>query len=486
MTAAAQRPWRWFDNLTVNAYWLGINVAAGILTPVLLPYLVALFAPDAQKNSVLAAVRVAGLAVAMLVQPLAGMLSDRSTLRWGRRRPFIATGALFSALFLIPIALSSRYAAAPIAALALLVGGVMLLQASSNLAQGALQGLIPDVVPEDRRGRASGVKAVFELLPILLVIFVGPLVDAGRVWLVVSIIAAGYLITMLVTVLFTHETPLAEKLAGSLREPTLRIVALTALFVLVTQGAVWLVRAAGSALAAAGAALPLQVVLIGAAGLAAMAGAIFIGVYYGAQIGIGPEAKAHKSFIWWVINRLLFLAAVGSVQGFAQFYMKDVLGIPNAATMTTVLLAVVAVFLLPAALGGGYLADRYGRKRLVGLGGLIAAAGTFVLLFARGVPLLLAGGSVVGLGTGLFMATNWALGTDLAPKKEAGLYLGISNLAGAGAGIVGAGIGGPLADSFNALRPGLGYTVIYAIYAALFLLSVLALRRVTVTPSPSS
>jgi MFS family permease len=477
MTVVAPR-WRWWDNVSVNAYWLGINIGSGILTPVLLPYLVALFAPDAQKNSVLASVRVAGLAVAMFVQPLAGMLSDRNTSPWGRRRPYIAAGALLNVLFLIPIALSAQYAAAPVAALALLLAGLMLLQGSANLAQGALQGLIPDVVPEDRRGQASGVKAVFELLPILLVIFIGPLVDAGRVWLVVGIIAMGYVSTMLVTVLFTHETPLSKKLAGSLREPALRIAGLTALFVLTTQAAVWLVRSVGRALDAAEISLSAQVTVVGLVGLAAMAGAIFIGVYYGAQIGIGPEAKQQKSFIWWVINRLLFLAAVGSIQGFFQFFLKDKLGIANGATMTTVLLGVVAAFLLPAALGGGYLADRYGRKRLVALAGLIAAAGTLALLFARTLPPVLIGGSVIGAATGLFMATNWALGTDLAPTAEAGRYLGISNLAGAGAGIIGAGIGGPLADSFNALRPGLGYSVIYAIYGALFLLSALALRRV--------
>jgi hypothetical protein len=78
MTAAAPRPWRWRDNITVNAYWLGINIGSGILTPVLLPYLIALFAPGALKNSVLATVR-GGLAVAMFVQPLAGMLGDRNT-----------------------------------------------------------------------------------------------------------------------------------------------------------------------------------------------------------------------------------------------------------------------------------------------------------------------------------------------------------------------------------------------------------------------
>ena len=78
------------------------------------------------------------------------------------------------------------------------------------------------------------------------------------------------------------------------------------------------------------------------------------------------------------------------------------------------------------------------------------------------------------------MAVNWALGTDLAPKKDAGRYLGISNLAGAGAGIVGAGIGGPMADFFNTLQPGLGYIIIFAIYGGLFLISAAVIHRIPV------
>jgi MFS family permease len=480
---------RWYDYITINIYWLGINVASGIITPVLLPYLVVLFAPVELKNTYLATIRVIGLAVAMMVQPMAGMFSDRSTHPAGRRRPYIAGGTLFNVLFLLIIGASPLFVSSGLdsfvqpllgvtAAYAVLLVGIVLLQVSSNVAHGALQGLIPDLVPENQRGRASGIKAIMELLPIFLVVFVGPLVDAGRIWLTVSIMVTAFVVCMLITVLAVHEEPRKEKPPDSIREPILRLVALTIIFVAVTQAAVWIVRYSGTQLSRAGAALGTQVVIIGIAGLAGMAGAIFVGVYFGAWVGIGKEARQRTSFIWWVINRLLFLAAVGSIQGFAQYFLGDVLRIPNAATMTTVLLAVVAVFLMATALGGGYLADRIGRKRLIALAGLIAAGGTLLLLFARSIPVVIISGSVIGIGAGTFMATNWALGTDLAPKQEAGRYLGISNLAGAGAGIVGAGIGGPMADFFNSLRPGLGYLVVFGIYAGLFLLSVAALTQV--------
>ena len=367
------REFGWRDHIGINIYWFGLNVASGVITPVLLPYLVALFVPAAMKNSYLATIRVVGLAVAMMVQPLAGMLSDRSTSRWGRRRPFILGGTVLDLLFLLvvgsapfflPSRLDSFFGATfgVNTAYAVLLGGIVLLQVSSNVAHGALQGLIPDLVPERERGRSSGVKAVMELLPAFVVIFVGPLVDGGKTWLTVGIIMAALLITMLITMVNAREERQRSRPDGGVAGRVLRLASLTAIFVLVTRAAVWLVGASGARLADVGVSLGVQVGVIGAAGLVGMAGAILIGVYMGAWVGIGRKAREQRPFVWWVINRLLFLAAVGSIQGFAQYFMSDVLQIPNAATMTTALLGVVALFLIPSALIGGNLADRIGRQ----------------------------------------------------------------------------------------------------------------------------
>lgn len=485
-------PLRWYDHIAINSYWFGLNIASGIITPLLLPYLVVLFMPPEQKNTHLATLRVVGLAVAMLVQPMAGILSDRNTSRFGRRRPFIFMGAILNVLFLAVIGSSPTFLGAEsdaffqftfgiTTAFAVLLAGTVLLQASSNLGHGALQGLIPDLVPIQQRGRSSGVKSVMELLPVFLVLFIGPLIDRGQIWLVISIIMAGFLSTMLITLLGVREKPLTEKPAGSITGPFVRMLALTIIFVGVTRLAVWLVQSSG--LLVRGREIGTQMLVVGLAGLVGMAGSIFLGVYFGAWVGIGKDARQQKPFIWWVINRLMFLAAVGSIQGFAQFFLRDVLHIPNPATVTTVLLAVVALFLIPSALYGGALGDRLGRRRLLTAAGLIAALGTLILLFAGSIPLVIVSGSLIGLATGTFMATNWALGTDLVPPQNAGRYLGISNLAGAGAGIVGAGIGGPMADFFNNLQPGLGYIVIFAIYGLLFILSVLTLTKVNRQPT---
>ncbi len=325
-----------------------------------------------------------------------------------------------------------------------------------------------------------------ELLPVFGAIVIGGLLGQGQVWLTIGIVMAGFLICMLITVFTVHEKRLEEKPAGGVWEPILRLVALTAIFVAATRAAVWIVGYSGDRLAQGQVDVAIQVAVVGLVGLLGMAGSIFIGVYLGAWVGIGKDAPQQTSFIWWVVNRLLFLAAVGSVQGFALYFLDDVIQVADAELWTGILMAVVAVFLVITALGGGYLADRFGRKRLVALSALVAAVGMLVLLLARDMPLVMVGGSIIGIGAGTFMATNWALGTDLAPPEEAGRYLGISNLAGAGAGIVGAGIGGPMADFFNLLRPGLGYQGIFALYGALLLLSIAALTRVKVRPAQAA
>ena len=483
------RKFRWQDHISINILWLGLNIEIGSITPVILPYLVALFVADAQKNSSLATIRVISLAVAMLVQPAVGMLSDRTRHKWGRRRPYIFVGTVFSLLFLLIVGFSPQFMGSPLdntiepllgvpTAYVVLLIGIILVQASANVVFGALIGFIPDLVPEDQRGRSSGVKAVLELLPAFLIIVIGPWVDRGEIWPVIGLVMVALFVTVVITVLFVSEEPLEKAPEKGAGDYFFRLLGLTVIFVVITQSAIWMVKSAATILVEQNAALWQQIAVIGLAGFVGMAGAILIGVYFGAWVGIGKEAREHKSFIWWVVNRLLFLAAVGSIQGFAFFYMQDYLSAENPGTMTTILLAFVGAFLIPSALGGGYLADRVGRKRLVLYAGLIAVAGNIVLLFASSFPLVIVSGCILGLGTGLFWTSNWALGTDLVPKSEAGRYLGISNLAGAGAGIVGTGIGGPIADFFNGIRTGLGYLVIFSLYAFLFLLSVVALSKV--------
>ena len=468
---------RWYDYLTINIFWLGLNIRNTALTSIFMPYLVGIFAPEAIKNTALGGMRSAGLVIAMLVQPAAGILSDRSTSRFGRRRPYILVGALFDCLFLFAIASSHTYWA--------LLISVLLIQFSSNISHGPLQALIPDLVPEDQRGRASAIKAILELAPVILVgLTIAKLVGLGHLDWAIFATGLSLLVIMLITVIFVKETPLLEKPAAPLWPPMLRVLGM--LGGLLVGGLAGLL---GGGLLGGLAGLVTRLfadkstalsVGIGVGGAVAMVVAVLVGVWAGCLGTLGREARKQSPFVWWITNRLLFLAAVTSLQGsllyFVMYSFK--LSLEAAASLAGTLTTVIGVFILLTALASGWLSDRLGRNRLVMISGIVAAVGNVVLLATIWVPnlaIVYIAGTIIGLATGLFMTANWALGTDLVPADQAGRYLGISNLAGAGAGIVGAGIGGLVADAINHYYMGLGYFAIFAAYALLFALSSVTL-----------
>jgi MFS family permease len=468
---------RWHEYITLNLYWLGLNIRNTALGTIFMPYLVDIYAPQAIKNTALGAMRTAGLIIAMLVQPAAGLLSDRSTSRFGRRRPFIFIGTIFDMIFLAALALSWNYWS--------LLAAVLLIQLSSNISHGPLQGLIPDLVPEDQRGRASAVKAIMELLPLILVGFtIAPLVGAGKLPWAIFATAAFLFLIMLLTMLFVKEKPLKQRPPTPFWPPMLRVLGMLA-GILVGALAGLLAGGLVGGLAALivwimGTPANPWAVGVGLGGGVAMVVAVVVGVWAGALATLSQDARRQSSFVWWIVNRLMFLTAVTSIQGIAPFFLMYAfhVGREAAASMTGNLIMIVGLFTLATALPSGWLADRLGRKRLVGSSGLLAAVGGGMLLSTIWMPnmgMIYISGIVIGLATGLFMTANWALGTDLVPAAEAGRYLGISNLAGAGAGMIGTGIGGPIADYLNGILPGLGYFAILASYAVLFALSTLAL-----------
>jgi MFS family permease len=206
-------------------------------------------------------------------------------------------------------------------------------------------------------------------------------------------------------------------------------------------------------------------------------------VYFSIQIGIGDPARQNPSFTWWVINRLAFLIGSTNIASFALYFIQDRLGLPGeqAAGPTRWLLLIVGVFILLIAPASGWMTDHFGRKPMVAISGMIASLGTLIIVLIPSLAAIYLGGILIGAGAGMFYTSNWALGTDLVPRHEAGRYLGISNLAGAGAGAVGAYIGGPIADFFTNTAPntpGLGYVLLYTIYGLLFIASVLILGKI--------
>ncbi len=396
--------------IAINVYAFAISFMWNSLHPLVMPYLIARLEPDF-KNTFLGLITAAGLVVATIVQPLAGGLSDRSRSRWGRRRPYILGGTMFDLLFLAMIALSGSYW--------FLFVAYCLLQTSSNVAHGPYQGLIPDLIPANKKGIASGVKNLVELIALVLgSAIIGSLLGSDQVDAALLVMGAVLLATMLITLLVVKEEP-ATSDASDAAVPPLTLA------------------------------------------------------------GVVTELRRNSVFAWFILSRFLILAGLAAVRTFAQNYIQDVLHADNPAALAGQLMTVLGISVLVVCLPAGYLADRFGRKRLNVLSALIGAVGTALMLGIGSYTHLVIFGSIVGVAVGIFMSANWALAMDLIPAKEAALFLGLTNLATAGSGAV-AGLLGPLIDSINRAAPGQGYSLLFAVSALAWLLGGVILIRLPI------
>jgi MFS family permease len=213
-------------------------------------------------------------------------------------------------------------------------------------------------------------------------------------------------------------------------------------------------------------------IMIAAVGVLGMVLAVVVGVWGSIRISLGEKTDVDRnSFTWWVVNRLAFLVGSTNLASFALYFIQERfshLQGAAAAGPTAMLVMFVGVAILISSIPAGWLTDKFGRKPICAFSGVLAMIGTIIVVSSPNMTVLYVGGLLVGIAIGFFYSASWALGTALVPREEAGRYLGIQNLAGAGAGAIGAYIGGPIGD-------GVGFTVLLSIFGFLFLISTLAL-----------
>lgn len=113
----------------------------------------------ARKEANLALVVGLGAVVSTVIQPLWGMVSDRTRSRYGRRTPFLLAGAVLGALGLLATALADTV-------LTIAVSWCVV-QAAVAGANGILIAVLPDRVPESVRGVFSAVMGLGTMAGIL-------------------------------------------------------------------------------------------------------------------------------------------------------------------------------------------------------------------------------------------------------------------------------------------------------------------------------
>src|SRR5579883_3207392 len=152
-----------FEQININVFWIANNFHWQALLAIVIPSMVVKFLGEANKDIDLAMVVVWGTIVAVVVNPLVGAISDYSTLRLGRRRPFLIIGTLFNVLVLILFAFSPGWFSSTELLITFAVL-FLLLQITNNLANAPWSAIIADKVPQNQRGVTAGFNGLFTLL----------------------------------------------------------------------------------------------------------------------------------------------------------------------------------------------------------------------------------------------------------------------------------------------------------------------------------
>ncbi|GAA1279615.1 MFS transporter [Pseudonocardia aurantiaca] len=150
-TAAGAAPVRPGKLFTPSLALFNFGASVAVLTPVRLTLALKVqeIVGDQAKAGALGLVTAVGAVLAIICSPLAGRLSDRTTSRFGMRRPWIIGGATGGVLCLLLIGAADS--------LWMVVLGWCLAEVFINSATAAATATVADQVAPERRGRVSGI-----------------------------------------------------------------------------------------------------------------------------------------------------------------------------------------------------------------------------------------------------------------------------------------------------------------------------------------
>ena len=403
------------DYIKITILGFALTAVWSSLHSIVLPLRLLDFVAESQKNTYLGILTFAGLILAMATQPVVGAISDRSSFTWGRRRPYILIGILVAVPLLLGIGLASSYI--------VLFAVYCLLQISCNTAQSPYQAFIPDLVPQNKRGLASGVKGLLEVLGgvalvRLVAYFMGHyFAGEGGSWLWLSL---GVLIIVLGGAMVATVLTVKERR----RTVTVKLSLLSTLLK-----------------------------------------------------SFKISTRTNRDFFLFLISRSIMGIPGVVLQIFALYYLMDVVGITNPAAVAADLIIVVGVCLLATVFFAGRLSDKIGRRPIVAFSGLLGALSIALLYFARSYIHIMFCGALLGIANGAFLSSSWALATDLVVKGEEARYLGLLSLAMAGGSAL-ARLMGPVIDVFNNINSGLGYQVMLLVCFLCFIGGALLVMKI--------
>lgn len=452
----------------LNISWFGMNVMYLILSVEVVPSQVYALVGSEKKGQVLGGMVAAGAVVTFFLSPLVGMKSDRLVSPYGKRRPLMLGGTVLLCIALFGMAFSAPDIESDISNvtcsidlrlrrclpyfnlsvleksqdnwtsesdesfllsllmqkedsrgnIGLYIAFYLCVMACYSIMSVPYNGLIADLTPPFQRGFSSGVMGAMTLVGNVTGAILGFFFPKIGVVATYSSVSVLYFVCVFLTVVSCPEPAV---------HTTYKPICMKTVF-----QAYW-------------------------------------------------EPLRERDFRWVFLTRFLMQQGVATVTGFLEFWLGDMVILPNCWSPERSVAMLLLPMLFSAALFsviGGFLSDRLGRRKPLVIGSAILMSICAVILaglqgryaFYAAMPVAL----TFGVGFGAYCAVDFALVMDVLPNdREKAKDLAVWHQALVLPQAIATPTGGVILDMFEKLRCdiGLGYIILFLVTSVYFVLS---------------
>jgi MFS family permease len=352
-----------FRLFLMSVYWFASGAMWTSLLIILMPSQVKYAVGDGEKTKYLGIATAIGAAISLVAAPIFGALSDRVKLPGGKRKPWVVIGTLGQCIGLVGMAylikendLNSYY---------YWIVAYLLVIIFNNVAVSPYTALIPDNVPHNQRGVASGFLGLMTMFGLLFGGTTGILYELVQVECIYYILIGNLMLCAIITWFGVSEVD-AEV------DSTPKFTTAQFLKSLI-------------------------------------------------------EPFSDSDFTWVFSTRMLVMFGIFLIQNFIQYYFDDVVkefkfngkvvaeSAEKAASLFVPAMTLGAILTTSIA---GYVSDKFGRKIVVFAAGCIMSIVVLVLMVTADFAITILMGFVFGLGYGAYISVDWALISDVLPSDD--------------------------------------------------------------------